>query len=312
MKIRIERNYSYPDFFRQTPNNDGKWGDLSISYNSLQKCDILIVFNQYADNSFNLKVREGGRLLIVQEPPYLKNKYYVQKPWEFDKIVSHFGGISQNLRIPAMLPWMVDKDYSFLKAFDIESVNRSEDVVWITSRANQNPGHSPRLSFLKKIESESRGYSLFGRGIKPIGDKFNALVGSKYSIAVENYSDSDYFTEKVIDSFLSGSFPFYYGCTNLETYFPEKSFMYIDINDPERAVAIIREAISNKLWEKNIDQIKEARRLILDEYQIFPMLNKMLNNGTIKLGDYKNYRFNKVMTFKEKLFMKLNIYKKCF
>lgn len=305
--IRIERNYDYPDFFRQTPNNDGKWGQVQITYDSLSECDMIIVFNQYPENQFNVKVRKGGRILIVQEPAYYKNRYYVEKSWEYDKVISHFNP-KNNIRIPAMLPWMVDRDYTYLKSFDINSIERSENVVWITSTGNQNPGHQPRLDFLGKLQSLKEGFSLFGRGINPINDKFDELVKTKYSIAIENYSNSDYFTEKVIDSFLSGSFPFYYGCTNLEDYFPKNSFQYIDIHDHERSLALIEETIKNKSWEKNVKYINEARRLILDEYQFFPAINKLLDDEQIKLGSKRRFSFSKKMTIKEKIFMKLNIY----
>src|SRR5687768_17715451 len=55
----------------------------------------------------------------------------------------------------------------------------------------------------------------------------------RYSLAIENFSGPYYWTEKVIDCYLSWTMPLYFGCTNLADYFPAESFVQIDIHRSE-------------------------------------------------------------------------------
>ena len=51
-------------------------------------------------------------------------------------------------------------------------------------------------------------------------------------IAVENHIAPHHWTEKLSDSFLGYCLPFYIGCPNAADYFPEQSFIGLDIEDP--------------------------------------------------------------------------------
>ena len=55
--------------------------------------------------------------------------------------------------------------------------------------------------------------------INPIEDKFDALIGYKYHLALENSVIPDYWTEKLADSLLAWCKPIYYGCPNINDYF---------------------------------------------------------------------------------------------
>ncbi|MBK9590965.1 MAG: hypothetical protein IPO32_05465 [Crocinitomicaceae bacterium] len=76
-----------------------------------------------------------------------------------------------------------------------------------------------RLEFIDYLKENSFDFDLFGRGFNPIEGKLEGLAEFKYSIAIENYSGPDYWTEKIQDAYLSWCMPIYYGCPNLEKYF---------------------------------------------------------------------------------------------
>jgi hypothetical protein len=84
----------------------------------------------------------------------------------------------------------------------------------------------------------------------------------------------DYFTEKLVDSFLGLALPFYFGCTNAEDYFPQESFIPIDIFDFEGSMNTIRQAIGANEYEKRLPYIKEARRRVLEEHNLFALLSR--------------------------------------
>ena len=77
------------------------------------------------------------------------------------------------------------------------------------------------------------------------------------------------------DCFLGESYPLYYGCKNLESYFDVNSFSSIDICDPELAIKKIEIAIENNLYEKNLESLLRSKNLILNHYNFFSFAAKV-------------------------------------
>jgi hypothetical protein len=80
------------------------------------------------------------------------------------------------------------------------------------------------LSKYKKIDlGGSRGMNI-GKGIK---SKIQFFSSYKFSIAMENSEGEGYISEKIIDSFLAGTIPIYYGGYNIDQYLNNKAFILI-------------------------------------------------------------------------------------
>ena len=109
-------------------------------------------------------------------------------------------------------------------------------------------------------------------------EKDNALFPYKYTFNVENNSIRNYCTEKVIDAILSECLIFYSGCYNLKDYIDEKAFVYLELNNFEHDYNIIKNAIENNLWEKRLPHIRKEKKRILEYYQFFPRIERILNN----------------------------------
>ena len=101
------------------------------------------------------------------------------------------------------------------------------------------------MSFRGEIENRTSDKisTFLAIGFDPIPDKWDAIYLYKYHIVLENCSIPDYWTEKLADAFLGLAYPIYYGCTNLSSYFPEKSFTPIDIDNPEQAISILKKLL---------------------------------------------------------------------
>jgi hypothetical protein len=136
-----------------------------------------------------------------------------------------------------------------------------------------------RLGFVDFLKNKKFDFDLFGRGINPIDDKFDALYPYKYSIGMENGSYKHYWGDKIADCFLSWTMPIYWGCPNIKDYFPEDSYILIDPAKPEKSLDIIKEAVSENKWEKNLDAIKCSRDLILNKYQFFPFISNEIKKN---------------------------------
>lgn len=62
---------------------------------------------------------------------------------------------------------------------------------------------------------------------KNVYDKIEFLSSYKFSIAMENSQGDGYISEKLVDSFLAGNIPIYYGDYMFDEYINPKSFILI-------------------------------------------------------------------------------------
>ncbi len=176
--------------------------------------------------------------------------------------------------------WFVGKDFSahgiqYEKNHDwfanLKPSNKMDKISIVTSNKNRKkrPYYAKRLQFIKELQNLIPEHlELYGRGFRSVGDKIEALLPYKYHLALENCTGRFSWTEKVADPFLCWSYPFYFGCTNLEVDIPPDSFEYVDLQDSKGSAEKMVNAIQNQLWEKSLPAIEEARNLMLKEFNI--------------------------------------------
>ena len=132
--------------------------------------------------------------------------------------------------------------------------------------------HARRFDFLHGVANGLPDVAVFGRPMRPVRHKAEALDDYRYHVAVENHIGAHHWTEKLSDCFLGYTLPFYAGCPNAAAYFPPESFIPIDMNDVAGALAIMRAAIANNEYEKRLPAIVEARRRVMEDYNLGNML----------------------------------------
>jgi hypothetical protein len=187
------------------------------------------------------------------------------------------------------LPWHVGRKHrnhvtlSFPKDYDelmsIRSFQKDKLISVISSAKTASPGHRRRLKFVHLLKEHfGDGIDVFGRGMREIEDKWDALAGYKYHVALENSALEDYWTEKLGDAYLAGCYPIYYGCPNITNYFDASSLTKIDIMHPENALAMIETCIKESRYEQSKHLIQEARNAVLNRYNLFPMICEHVNN----------------------------------
>ena len=190
-----------------------------------------------------------------------------QEPWA----VRHPNAIFSQ----AGLVWFYGKTYPEAAAHF--PVGKTGIISTVCSIKQQNHTlHSRRYEFTQRLKTEFPALEIYGKGHRPVAAKFEALDSFQYHLAIENHYAPHHWTEKLADTFLAGCLPFYYGCPNVFEYFPEESLIPIDICDFETSFQIIRKAIENQAYEKRFPAIREARRLILEEYSTFPLLARLI------------------------------------
>ena len=86
-----------------------------------------------------------------------------------------------------------------------------------------------RLKFIEKL-NKYKQIDMGGKYLNNVGyisNKIEFLSSYKFSIAMENSEGDGYVSEKIIDSFLAGTIPIYYGDYMVEEFINPKAFILI-------------------------------------------------------------------------------------
>ncbi|WP_293870274.1 glycosyltransferase family 10 [Flavobacterium sp.] len=247
-----------------------RWGNITFTIDDVEECDYLVILD-YPKDDFAVKVNKNNIIHICLEPPNEVSKYRQYGNKNASVIFNQLDIKNNNILSHGALPWHINKSYDFLTNIQLENLNKENKIVWVTSNQRSSKGHNIRMDFLDKIK-ELPFIELYGRGIKPVDDKWDVLCPYKYAIAYENFQNEYYWTEKIVDAYLSFAMPLYFGCNAIENFFPKNSFIQIDPND-KHIELFLKEISASKKWEENLDSILKARKLILDKYQLFPFLS---------------------------------------
>jgi hypothetical protein len=281
-KVLIQ--WANPDehIFRQTPLRKGCWGDVQFTDDVNDGPFDLIAVLENTTVPIIAKARQA--IFIPGEPPGIR--HYP------DSFLKQFSTINTSMikvwPIPQQykncsLNWHLGWDHSLegKKAFwyDYDYALTDDPIKTklcscISSTKAVIPGHIKRLRFSQYAKNIlNNELDLFGKGLNLIDDKYEALAPYKYHIAIENSQIEGYWTEKICDSIMAMTVPFYYGSSNVLDIFPKGAVIPINIDRPKEALQVIQEILNNKDdYYSRVSALKEARRLLLDEYNLFSML----------------------------------------
>ena len=93
----------------------------------------------------------------------------------------------------------------------------------IASNKSHLPGHQQRMHMLEQLKDYA---PLFGRGFNEVEYKEEALADYMFSVAIENADD--WFTEKILDCFLTGTVPIYYGTPSISKWFNPDGIIFLE------------------------------------------------------------------------------------
>lgn len=319
--IKVKLTLPHWPIERQTPKHLGIWGDCHFIINKeVEKCDYWVVYENLIQPEKTICPKENT-ILVTAEPPTL-GKYKTLFVKQFATVITCHRDIKHKNPVFCQqgLPWHIGRrqrnhvNLSWSKDYDelisIAPIHKDKEISVISSGKDGSPGHRQRLEFIRILKNHfGEKIDIFGRDINEIEDKWDALAGYKYHIALENCSVEDYWSEKLSDAYLARCYPIYWGCPNIEKYFHPSSLTPIDITQPDRAIHLIEEALRNNRFEQAQAYIEKARNDVLNKYNVFPMIGDIIHRSQTNL-DGKQYvkqrilpRFSKSFNF---LFRNLN------
>lgn len=116
-----------------------------------------------------------------------------------------------------------------------------------------------KLNLYKKVDMGGKFNNNVGGRIK---NKIQFLLNYKFSFAMENTNGDGYITEKIIESFYSGTIPIYYGNYMVDEFINPKTYILIrGPQDIDKKLKYIKDIDNNSTLYKQI--LKE--KVIIDE-----------------------------------------------
>ena len=155
-----------------------------------------------------------------------------------------------------------------------------------------------RLKFIKELNKYKKVDmgGKYNNNVGKINNKIEFFSLYKFTIAMENSEGDGYASEKIIDSFLSGSIPIYYGDYMIDEYINPKSFILIrGEKDMIKKINYIKkidnnEQLYNNILKEKILINKNISNCIFREYYEF--LLHIFEQDKSKAKRINNYRNN--------------------
>lgn len=271
---------------RQTPGGRGVWeGVQFLARPTPEPCHAWFVYEELRQPE-TLLCPPGNTVFITAEPRAVR-RYHPAFLAQFGWVVTSQREIQHPgvIRRQQGLAWHIGRvgaEHRSVRGYDelaaqVSPPDKTGQLGLLCSNSTLTDEHVRRLKFVRQLTAHfGERVDMFGIGTRPLGDKWDGIAPYRYSIVLENSSHPNYWTEKLADTFLGWSFPFYWGCPNLADYFPEGSYCYLDRDDPRGSCERIERAMADGAYEKSLPQLAEARERVLNRYNMFAEMAELV------------------------------------
>lgn len=264
-------------YLHQTPKDDGCWNDITYTAN-IDEADYVII----EDNcSLELLDKFPKERLLYFSREALDNRSHINYPT--NKVTKFsFWDNSGYLYTKWFYPpgqAGVNMTYEDLKN-EKSPPSKTKTISCTQSNKEMTPIHVARKAFIHKYAVsypiDVFGSIFFANCILKDNDKRNSLDEYKYSLCFDNQvTIKNFFGTQVTDALLRWAVPIYGGGGDLERYFPENSFIKIDptnLKDVDR----VYDLIQNDDFDLRQSAIAEARELIMNKYNLWPTIERII------------------------------------
>jgi hypothetical protein len=279
--VKISTPFDAPVFLRQTPLSNGRWGGYQFVENEhISECDYWIIYEGLTENE-SCRCDPSKIYFVSGEPPEHK-AYSSLFLKQFSHVITghrinHRGLISSQ----QSLPWHVGFNHSSQK-MNLEydelkkdlSIQKLNKISVITSAQTRLTGHRTRLNMIDILKEEfGDQIDLFGRGVNPVDDKWEALAPYKYHMAFENSQVNHYWTEKLADPFLAECFPIYWGAPDISSYFDTNSMYDMNGKNIDEVIHFLHSILNDdQHYSKALDAVRASKQKVLGEYNLMPSM----------------------------------------
>ncbi len=263
------------------------WNDMEFT-NENTNIDFFVIINKpRSSNEFYIP----DRTIVLQMEPWCYNpdQNWGVKTWGIWAKPSEttFLNVRPHTDYLNTTFWQLKTTYTEFK--NTFNINKTKLMSSICSSKYFDPGHVKRIDFLKFVESKNDDLvkiDIYNKdnqhkfrnyvGPHPPNDKDVGIMPYKYYFMPENNEERNFITEKIWEPLLCECLCFYWGCPNISDWIDQRAIILLDMNDFEKSFNIVKNAILNDEWSKRIDVIRREKQKILDYYNFFPTLERII------------------------------------
>lgn len=238
---------------------------------------------------------EPEKTIVIQKEPSVLINYVCTDEWinidesKFMKVINHKNSYN-------MIEWHLNQTIDNLRKITFEPYKSeilSKVISTIVPNVNMAIGDRLRINFIKYAQHllDMDIYGEYGRHYRfknyhgELQERSTeaALIPYRYAIVFENSLENNYFTHQIIDCILSETLCFYWGCPNIEDYFPFALYRLnidpntLSIDEFDEVIDQIKEAIANNEYEQRLPFIKEAKNKILNDMHFVQNLKNIID-----------------------------------
>jgi hypothetical protein len=278
-------------------NNDNNLDNCRfyVNDNSIKEVDYWFILDDLQYPKESVKVQKQNVFFLTAEHIFESGYYDTSGKIlflnQFYNILSSYDIFRENARYETpFLGWMINanhgvsifsesiRDINWLKKYD--NFEKPKLISVFCSSKISTPSHLVRYKFVKKLKEHfGEQIDWFGNGINSIPQKWDGIAPYKYHVVLENQSRHNILSEKLYDSYLGLSFPFYWGAPNISEFFHSDSFETIEILDWKAAISKIEKNILNNRWIKSKELLLDSKHKVLTNYNPFYRILKIINNS---------------------------------
>lgn len=167
-------------------------------------------------------VKKYEKTLLIHgcEPPEMNNikKELIQYGGEFTKVYSFDKDVLNKVKGSELFSfgscWIVAGEKDYKNNF---TTNKKFKLSFIKSAKRDLPGHQLRYEIGSLFDKKYNFEVFYPK--ERIENKDVLFNDSMFHVTIENTQHDNYFTEKLIDCFMSYTIPIYWGCPNVCDYF---------------------------------------------------------------------------------------------
>ncbi|MCJ7638179.1 MAG: glycosyltransferase family 10, partial [Nitrososphaeraceae archaeon] len=292
LRIKLLCNWCNSQTLREEWNHmskgNYKWNNIEITCDD--NADFYVIINKSTSGEYYNPLRT---IIFHMEPwcPDSNQKWGIKTWGEWAKPdESKFLQVRSHNTFINNCFWQFSLTYDQLKFNNFKKTKQSI-ISTICSSKYFDPGHIKRIDFLKFVEAKNDPlvqieiYNTDNKhnfknymGPHPVGKKETGMLPYKYYFMGENNEEHNFITEKLWEPLITDTLCFYWGCPNVSDHIDPKTYILLDLDDFEKSFNIIKEAIQRNAWENSINHIRKEKHMVLDYYNFYPTLERVLFN----------------------------------
>jgi GR25 family glycosyltransferase involved in LPS biosynthesis len=285
--------------------NEYTWNNIKIVGDDYENPDYYVIVNKpLRDTDFY----DPSKTIVFQmEPMCLNdNQTWGVKTWGewANPDESRFLSVRHHKNYYNNCSWQFSRGYADFQK-DIENDDSRifkyyNYFATVCSSKYHDSGHRLRVDFLKFCESKEGNLSsndlfkidIYGfdnhhnfkhyKGRLDNNQKIDGYFPYKYYFIAENNSEYNYISEKLWEPILCECLCFYWGAPNAKSYINPDAFVQLDLNDFEASYNIMKRAMIEDWYSKRIDIIRHEKSKILNYYNFFPTIERIIINDIYK------------------------------